>query len=126
MATKRKDAIDLIEWMRNLLAFLLIGAFIGAMAAFTLLPVPDENKDILTYMIGQLSGMAITVLSFYFVNKVGQDAIDAKRTDNTSKLADAVTTALKTAPPNGGVDIEEAVDAVAEAAENEANTQKGG
>ena len=109
----KRAAIDQIEFMRNVIAFLLIGAFIGAMGAFTAFSIPAANKDILTYMVGQLSGMAITVLGFYFVSKVGQDALDAKRSENTGKLADAITTVAA----KGG---ESAADAKAEGAQQAA------
>jgi hypothetical protein len=85
--------------MRNVLAFLLVGAFIGSMGAFTVFSIPQENKDILTYMVGQLSGMALTVLGFYFVSKVGQDALDAKRSDNTGKAFEAIKETVKAGAP---------------------------
>lgn len=92
-----RTAIDEIERVRNLLAFFLVGAFVGVIPFLLFKSISAENKEILVYMIGQLSGMATTALGFYFVNKVGQDALDAKRTENTGKMAEAVTTALKTA-----------------------------
>jgi hypothetical protein len=119
---KQRSPIDQVEFMRNFLAFLLIGAFIGAMGAFTFFVIPEANKDILTYMVGQLSGMALTVLGFYFINKVGQDAADAKKTDNTAKAFEAVTTALK---GTGNGTVEEAVDETAEAAVDKAAEIKG-
>ena len=81
------------DLMRNILALLLVCAFVGAMMAFSYFLIPEKNKEIITYMVGQLSGMAGTVLSFYFVNKAGQDALDTKRADNTGKLVDAVIVA---------------------------------
>lgn len=81
--------------MRNLLAFLLVGAFISVMPVLVLRTIPTDNKEIVTYMVGQLSGMATMVLGFYFVNKVGQDAVDAKRAENTGKMADAVIAAAQ-------------------------------
>jgi hypothetical protein len=101
----KRNASDQIEFMRNLLAFLLVGAFIGAMAAFTLVAIPTNNRDILTYMIGQLSGMATTCLGFYFVNKVGQDALDAKKTENTAKALDAI----KEVSRSGGIPDEDLI-----------------
>jgi hypothetical protein len=118
-----RSAIDTIELMRSILAFLLIGAFIGAMGAFTMLAIPDTNKDILTYMVGQLSGMATTVLGFFFINKVGQDAIDAKRSDNTGKLTDLAHEALKLGKPAGD-QVADAVDETVSAAENKATEIK--
>lgn len=121
--TKPRTAVEHIEFMRNVLAFLLVGAFIGAMGAFTLVPIPDENKDILTYMIGQLSGMAITVLGFYFVSKVGQDALDAKRSDNTGKALEAIKTVAEGSKTSGEA-VDDAVDKTAQAAVDKAEELK--
>ena len=87
------------ERMRNLLSFLLVGAFISCLPVFCFKTIPAGNRDIITYMVGQLSGMALMALGFYFTNKVGQDALDTKRADNTGKLADAVVAAANAAPP---------------------------
>ena len=121
---KIRSPIDQIENMRNLLAFLLIGAFIGAMGAFTFIAIPENNKDLITYMVGQLSGMALTVLGFYFINKVGADALDASRSENTGKLADLAKTALDVGKlPDE--QIADAVDETAEAAVDKAKAIKG-
>lgn len=88
-----QEASAQAERMRNLLAFVLVGAFISCLPVFTFKVIPTQNKDIIVYMVGQLSGMALMALGFYFTNKVGQDALDAKRSDNTGKLADAVVAA---------------------------------
>lgn len=88
------------ERMRNLLSFLLVGAFITCLPVFCYKTIPAGNKDIITYMVGQLSGMALVAIGFYFSNKVGQDALDNKRADNTGKLADAVVAAANAAPPS--------------------------
>lgn len=91
-----RSPIEQIERMRNLLAFLLVAAFVSVLPLLAWRVIPEVNKDIITYMVGQLSGMATTALGFYFVNKVGQDALDAQRAENTGKMAEAVTTALQT------------------------------
>lgn len=101
---KPRNPLDQIEFMRNLLAFLLVGAFISVFPVLTFFVIPDVNKDIVTYMVGQLSGMATTTLGFYFVNKVGQDAIDAQKSENTGKAFDAVKTALDAKGPSGTAD----------------------
>ncbi len=118
-----RTPVQEIERMRNLLAFLLVGAFISCLPVFTLKIIPAENKDIITYMVGQLSGMATMALGFYFVNKVGQDALDATRANNTGKMAEAVTNALKASGTSDVVG--EAVDKVAGAAIKEADEIKG-
>lgn len=84
-----------LERVRHLLACFLLGSFVGALVAFTFKDMPSANKDILTYMVGQLSGMATTVLAFYFTKGAGQDQLDAQKTENTGKMADAITAAAK-------------------------------
>lgn len=90
-------AIEQIERVRNRIAVFVVGAFVGALVSFTFKAIPAENKDIITYMVGQLSGMATMALGFYFVNKIGQDAADAKRADNTGKALEAITTVAQNA-----------------------------
>jgi len=121
---KTRSPIDQVEFMRNVLAFLLIGAFIGAVGAFTFIAIPTGNKDIVTYMVGQLSGMALTVLGFYFINKVGADALDATRSENTGKLADLATKAMD-AGKLPEEQLAEAVDETADAAVEKAKDIKG-
>jgi hypothetical protein len=116
-----RTAADEVERMRNLLAFLLVGSFISVLPVLTFKTIPALNKDIITYMVGQLSGMATMALGFYFVNKVGQDAVDAKRVENTGKLADAVTSALKTSGTGDGTGAVEAAQDVATAATDKAD-----
>ncbi len=124
MSRRSRDPIEQIEWMRNLLAFSLVGAFIWCIVALLFKEVPDGNNDIITYMIGQLSGMALTALGFYFVNKVGQDALDSKRAENTGKLADAVTTAVQSSTPVVPHDVVEAAQETADAAQKKADDIK--
>ena len=119
-----RSPIEQIERMRNLLAFLLVGAFVSAVPLFAFVVIPEKNEQIITYMVGQLSGMATLALGFYFVNKVGQDALDATRADNTGKMAEAVTAALKTSEK--GDAAAKAADDVAEAATEKAEEFKPG
>jgi hypothetical protein len=118
---QRKSAIDKIEAVRNWLAFAVVSAFIGAMAVFTFVTIPTANKDIITYMVGQLSGMALTTLGFYFVNKVGADALEAKRADNTGKMADAVVAAANSPGPNANEAKQQGAEEVATAAADKKN-----
>jgi hypothetical protein len=127
--SRSRNPLEQIEFMRNVLAFGLVSSFVGAMIAFTFYVIPDSNKDILTYMVGQLSGMATMALGFYFVNKVGQDALDAKRTENTGKLADAVVTAVNsTAAPEQKLEraTERVVEGAEQARDEVLGTQRGG
>jgi hypothetical protein len=120
MEQPHKDA----DRFRNFLAFALIGTFISVIPLFVFKTIPEPNKDIITYMVGQLSGMALTALGFYFVNKAGQDALDNKRADNTGKLADAVVAASASTPATDGAG--KAADAVVDAAADKADEIKHG
>jgi hypothetical protein len=92
--SRQRNAIDQIEWMRNLLAFMVVGAFILGGALMFIFAIPEQNKELISYMTGQLSGMALMALGFYFIDKVGQAALDAKRSENTGKLADLASRAI--------------------------------
>lgn len=94
-----------VDRVRNLISFVLVGSFVGALIDFTLMPVPPSNKDIITYMVGQLSGMALMALGYYFTNKVGQDSLDAKRSETTGKMADAVAAVAASATPTAIPDV---------------------
>lgn len=108
---------------RNSLAFFLISAFVGVIPLLFFVVIPKENEQIITYMAGQLSGMALMALGFYFTNKAGQDALDAKRSETTGKLADAMTATANASGVGDGAS--KAADAVAEAAVDKAAEVKG-
>lgn len=87
-----------IDQIRNLLAFFLVGSFVGALVTFTFVGIPIAAKDIITYMVGQLSGMATMALGYYFTNKIGQEQLDARRSETTGKLADAMQAVVNSTP----------------------------
>lgn len=95
------------DWFRNLLAFFLISAFIGVLPMLIFKTIPTDNKEVIVYIIGQLSGMATTALAFYFTQKAGQEALDNKRAETTSKMADAVVAAANapSPPPKPEADV---------------------
>lgn len=57
--------------MRGFLAFMLVMAFCTVLAALFLTQVPPDNRETLTYALGQLSGMVTTALAFYFATSQG-------------------------------------------------------
>lgn len=85
------------DLFRNWLAFFLISAFVGTLPALILFSMPSDNKEVIVYIIGQLSGMATMVLGFYFTQKANQDKLDAERAANTGKMADAITATVAAA-----------------------------
>lgn len=96
------DPLAQIERVRNILAMSLIASFVGALIALTYRAIPKENEQIITYMVGQLSGMATMALGFYFVSQVGKDALDAQKVGNTTKALDAIGAAIAAAPAVDG------------------------
>ncbi len=54
------------NWMRGGLAIALALAFFGALAALFWLTVPEPNKDMINFMLGQLSGALGVALAFYY------------------------------------------------------------
>lgn len=120
MTDKPKD----VDRFRNLLAFFLVGAFVSTLPMLIFKDIPASNKDIIVYMVGQLSGMATLALGFYFVQKAGQDALDAKRAETTGKMADAIT-ATANSTTAGGDTASKAADEVAIAAADRAEQIKG-
>lgn len=113
------------ERMRNLLAALLVGAFISMLPLFAFVVIPEANKDIIVYVAGQLSGMALLALGFYFVNKAGQDAIDAKRAETTQTALEGAREAVQAVQAantaTAGPDAAQAANQVADAATTEAD-----
>lgn len=86
------------ERVRNLIACVLIVVFVGTVPLLVWKTIPTDNEQLLTYILGQLSGMATTALAFYFTTKAGEAVLDAKRAENTGKLADAITAAAAATP----------------------------
>ena len=62
------------DLMRGSLAIILLLSFQAALFALFSFKVPDSNRDMVIYMLGQLSGMVTTALAFYFATtKSSQD-----------------------------------------------------
>lgn len=88
---------------KNTLAACIIIAFVGTLPFLIFKTIPTENEQLITYIIGQISGMATTVLGAYFVNNMTNTALDSKRAENTAKALDAVTAAIGATPPADGL-----------------------
>lgn len=56
---------------RSVLGGMVIGSFIGAMAALYFFPIPKANETLLTYMLGQLSGFAGAVMAYHYSTTAG-------------------------------------------------------
>lgn len=56
------------DQFRNYLTFFLAGSFVGIIPLFIFWGMPKTSENIVTYMVGQLSGMALMALGYYFSN----------------------------------------------------------
>lgn len=65
MSGKMKKT-DLIA---GVLAFVLTAAFIGAIVMLSWRGIPPSNEQLLTYMLGQLSGFVAAAVGMYFARR---------------------------------------------------------
>jgi len=89
--------------IRDSIGALLIVAFVTALGLMFWKAVPADNKDLITYMLGQLSGFVGGVIAAHYTINAGAEKLDAKRADNTKAAFEAITAtaqATTTADPN--------------------------
>jgi hypothetical protein len=89
----------------NIIGGSVVGSFVGSIPALFFIPMPTVNEQLITYMIGQLSGFAGGVIAYHYASKAGEHALDAKRADNTGKALEAVTAAIQATPALADVDV---------------------
>ena len=110
-----------VRLLANVIGCSLVFGFLGALFALFVIPIPRGNEQIVTYMIGQLSGFAGGIVAYHYTSKAGEKELDAKRAENTGDLVNLATKALDAAPgANAGETPEAAANRVAGAAEDEA------
>lgn len=77
--------------LRDVIGCAMIGAFIGALFAMFWKAIPEGNSDVITYMIGQLSGFAATIVAYHYATNVQSQ----QATENTGKAFEAVKAAAE-------------------------------
>lgn len=55
----------------GIFAFVLTAAFIGAIVMLSWRSIPTSNEQLLTYMLGQLSGFVAAAVGVYFSRRAG-------------------------------------------------------
>lgn len=86
----------------NAIGAALIGGFLAALFALFIYPIPSANEQIITYMIGQLSGFAGGIIAYHYASKAHDaeaQTLDAARSANLSKTIDLAGAALAATPP---------------------------
>lgn len=77
--------------LRDTIGSILLFAFVGALGLMFWVTVPPDNKDLITYMLGQLSGFVGGVVAAHYTINAGQQKLDEKKSENTAKAFDAIT-----------------------------------
>jgi hypothetical protein len=100
LGANQKGETMKVDLMRGSLAVLLLLSFQIALAALFEFEVPESNRDMVIYMLGQLSGMVTTALAFYFAT--------SKSSVDKTKVIDDLRADAATAPQS--VEIVNATD----------------
>jgi len=77
--------------LRDSIGVILIFAFVTALGLMFWKAVPADNKDLITYMLGQLSGFVGGVIAAHYTINAGAAKLDEKRAENTAKAFEAIT-----------------------------------
>jgi hypothetical protein len=84
---------------RDALGLLLVGAFIVATGWLLHRGIPEQNKELVSYMLGQLSGFVAGVVAYHYITKAGEKELDQAREANTGKALDLAYAATPPAAP---------------------------
>lgn len=87
------------DTMRNVLGGFIAGSFVGALWALYLYPVPSSNKDLIVFMLGQLSGFMGAVISFNYgttKSSAGKDELISNLATTSTNTIDTTTTTTDT------------------------------
>lgn len=76
---------------RDRLGGLLVGGFLSSLILMFFVGVPATNTQIVTYMIGQLSGFAASVVAFHYT----MNSANIRASENTGKALDAIANAQR-------------------------------
>lgn len=72
--------------LRDWIGIALIFSFVTTLGVLFFKLIPEKNSDLITYMLGQLSGFVATVVGYHYVTSVSDDT----RSANTGKAFDAL------------------------------------
>lgn len=84
----------------NVIGGAMIGGFLGSLITLFVIPIPRSNEQLITYMIGQLSGFAGGIIAYHYASKSGEQALEAERVGNTRKALETIGAAISATPEN--------------------------
>ena len=85
--------------LANVIGCALVFGFLGAIVALCVIPVPVANKDLLTYMIGQLSGFAGGVVAYHYTMSASAKESAAASAATINKAVEGLKTAVESSAP---------------------------
>jgi hypothetical protein len=75
--------------LRDAIGVVLIAGFLLAIGVLVWQAIPQGNEQLVTYMLGQLSGFAAAVVAFHYSSNVNAQ----RGSENTGKAFEAITAA---------------------------------
>jgi hypothetical protein len=106
---------------RDFLAVFLINAFVVALFYLLGRAFPQQNEQLIVYMLGQLSGFTGTAVALYFT----ADRHEDRRAEDAAKLTTAAADIAATARASTGDQAARAAEETALAAERKADEFRG-
>lgn len=88
----------------NVIGAALVAGFIGALIALFIVPIKSANKELLSYMLGQLSGFAGGIVAYHYAMTARQGALEDKRAESTGQVLDAAKAVAQAASGTTGGD----------------------
>jgi hypothetical protein len=75
-----------MNWFLAILTWFLVSGFMSVIVALFLRHVPEGNREILVYMVGQLSGFASAAVA-YWMNTTHQSAVKTEMISKADKIS---------------------------------------
>lgn len=77
--------------LANAIGIALVAGFLGSLIALFIVPIKAANKELITYMLGQLSGFTGGVVAYHYA----ASASNRERTQQVEKALDVAHEATK-------------------------------
>lgn len=84
--------------LRDWIGVAIIFAFVAALQLLFWVTIPTENEQLITYMLGQLSGFVAAIVGYHYVTSKS----DEDKTANTGKAFDAIRAAAESGGAEAG------------------------
>jgi ABC-type Mn2+/Zn2+ transport system permease subunit len=85
-----KDILNVIfakaDWMKTIVGLVFLSVFSFSAIYILKMPVPEGNREIAHFMLGEIAGVALTIASYYFGSSKGsQDKTEMMKKQNDIK-----------------------------------------